>query len=215
MSIKRVTIPSVHMLEALLREGGKNAGVVICHPHPLYGGDMYSNVVEAIETGFSAISFTTLRFNFRGVGGSGGFYDEGEGEVDDLLAALRFLKGSLNRDAYVILAGYSFGAWICSKAACKGGNIDGLFIVAYPFSVYKTDELSTFRGTICFVGGSFDEIGPMDALLDFYTNLPLVDKHLKIIPTSHFFPGKEAEIIDFIKERADSLSHTGSAPKKE
>jgi alpha/beta superfamily hydrolase len=203
MSIKRVTVQSAGNLEAILREGGKNAGVVISHPHPLYGGDMSNNVVEAIEKGFSAKGFTTLRFNFRGVGGSDGAFDEGVGEVDDLLAALRFLEGQLRENARLVLAGYSFGAWICSKAATRISGIDSLFLVAYPFAFYGTDELRAFPDKIYFVGGSYDDIGPADALLTFYRDLPKIDKHLKIIPTSHFFAGKESEIAQFIRETVE------------
>ncbi len=203
MSIKRVTIPSAYSLEAMFSEGADNAGVVISHPHPLYGGDMSNNVVEAMEKGFSIKGFTTLRFNFRGVGGSDGLYDEGVGEVDDMLAALQFLREHLRKNARVILAGYSFGAWMCSKAAARAGNVDALFLVAYPFAFYGTDELKAFSGPVYFVGGSYDDVGPADALLAFYKDLPRTDKHLKIIPTSHFFAGKESEIVEFIRETVD------------
>lgn len=203
MSIKRVTIASDYPLEGVLKEKGKKAGVVICHPHPLYGGDMYNNVVEALDEGFSMKGFTTLRFNFRGVRGSGGIYDEGEGEVRDAVAALKFLKNYINEDAYIMLAGYSFGAWIASKAATKVDNISGLFIVAYPFSSYKADLLKSFKGKIYLVGGTIDDISPMNDLLEFYKNLPIIYKYLKIIPTDHFYGGKEQEIVDFIKENVD------------
>lgn len=200
MSIKRVTIEGDYSLESIVNEQGKQAGVVICHPHPLYGGDMHNNVVAALEEGFSMKGFTTLRFNFRGVGGSGGMYDEGEGEVNDVLAALTFLKKVVNEDAYLILAGYSYGAWICSKVAVKVNNIDGLFLVSYPFAFYESNLLKTFKGKIYFVGGTMDDISPMNDLLMVYKGLPVVDKHLKIIPTSHFYVGKEREIVEFIRE---------------
>jgi alpha/beta superfamily hydrolase len=203
MSIKRVTIASDYPLEGVLKEKGREAGVVICHPHPLYGGDIYNNVVEALDEGFSMKGFTTLRFNFRGVRGSGGIYDEGEGEVRDVLAALKFLKNHINEDAYIMLAGYSFGAWIASKAATKVDNISGLFIVAYPFSSYKADLLKSFKGKIYLVGGTIDDISPMNDLLEFYKNLPIIYKYLKIIPTDHFYGGKGQEIVDFIKENVD------------
>ena len=162
---------------------------------------MFNNVVEAMEDGFSSRGLTTLRFNFRGVGESGGLYDEGEGETDDLIAALRFLRGALDEGAYVVLAGYSFGAWICGKAASRERGSDALFLVAYPFSSYGTDELKSFDGAIYFVGGTLDEIGPMDALLEFYGNLPLVDKYLENTTCRSLLWGKEGEIARFIKEQ--------------
>ena len=72
-----------------------------------------------------------------------------------------------------------------------------LFLVAYPFSAYSPGELSSFRGRIYLVGGSGDEIAPVDDLLSFYKNLRC-EKYLKIIPCSHFFEGREGEISDFI-----------------
>ena len=76
MSIERVSFHSDQSLEGLLRPQSQKAGVVICHPHPLYGGNMYNNVVSAIEDGYAAQGFSTLIFNFRGVGSSQGEYDE-------------------------------------------------------------------------------------------------------------------------------------------
>jgi len=200
MSIKRVSIQSAYTVEGALRENKRDRGVVICHPHPLYGGSMNNNVVDAIEQGFFAKGFTTLRFNFRGVGLSGGYYDEGNGEVDDLVASLEFLKSHLDENAVIVLAGYSFGAWICSRAAQGIGNISAMFLVAYPFAFYETTELKRFNKKIFFVGGEHDDISPLDALLKFYREFPVVEKYLKIIPTDHFYWGKDQEITEFIKE---------------
>ena len=200
MSIERVSIQSAYVIEGVLKKNRKDAGVVICHPHPLYGGSMHNNVVDAIEEGFSSKGFTTLRFNFRGVGMSGGHYDEGEGEVTDLMASWDFLKTRLDNDACIMLAGYSFGAWICSKAAVKIDNIAAMFLVAYPFAFYETTDLKQFNKKIYFVGGEHDDISPVDALLKFYKEIPVIEKYLKIIPTDHFYGGKEQEIIEFIKE---------------
>ena len=80
-------------IEGLLSDIPGNQGVVITHPHPLYGGDMHNNVVQAILNAYSANDFSTLRFNFRGVGGSTGEYSEGIGEQEDVGAALRYMKG--------------------------------------------------------------------------------------------------------------------------
>jgi uncharacterized protein len=200
MSIKRVSITSDYMLEGVLRENEKKAGVVICHPHPLYGGSMDSNVVDAIDSGFFGNGFTTLRFNFRGVGKSSGAYDKGEGEVNDVIASLSFLKENINEDAFVVLAGYSFGAWVASRAAVSAKDIHALFLVSYPFSVYSTNELSQFRKNIYFVGGKLDDVSPIDNLLKFYKDLPVLEKSLKIISTDHFYWDKEKEIEEFIRD---------------
>ena len=100
-------------IEGLLRKQPGENGVVICHPHPLMGGSMHNNVVEAIKDAFALQNYTTLRFNFRGAGNSTGNYDEGRGEQTDILSAHEFLKKSGIEK--IFFAGYSFGAWVGSK----------------------------------------------------------------------------------------------------
>ncbi|OPY06132.1 MAG: Alpha/beta hydrolase family protein [Syntrophorhabdus sp. PtaB.Bin184] len=200
MSIERVTIESDQNIEGLLRRQSRKAGVVVCHPHPLYGGNMYNNVVSAIEDGYAAQGFTTLIFNFRGVGDSKGEYDEGDGEVRDATAAYGVLKEHLDNDAHITLAGYSFGAWVISRSALEIDRFDSLFLVSFPCLIYKYEHLKGFNREIIIVGGTYDDIAPMDDLYDLYKNLTTLDKHLKVIDTTHFYAGKETELIDFIKE---------------
>ncbi|MBS1238649.1 MAG: alpha/beta hydrolase [Deltaproteobacteria bacterium] len=200
MSIERVTIESDYPLEGILRKKTANAGAIICHPHSLYGGDMNNSVVGAMEQGFSSQGYSTLIFNFRGVGHSKGEYDEGDGEIRDVFAALKFLNNHLKDNAQIMLAGYSFGAWVMSRAAREIEKFDSLFLISFPFIVYKSDYLKKFDKKMYFVGGTDDDIAPVEELLALYRELTVTDKYLKIITTSHFYPGKEAEIVDFIKE---------------
>ena len=104
------TIPSTGdiTLEARFAPGSAGEGSVLCHPHPLYGGDMNNNVVLALGQRLRSLGLATLRFNFRGVGRSTGRWDDGRGEVDDVLAAIEWL-GAQGFSA-VHLVGYSFGA---------------------------------------------------------------------------------------------------------
>ncbi|MCX7965195.1 MAG: hypothetical protein N2596_01020 [Syntrophorhabdaceae bacterium] len=200
MSTKRVYIGSKVKLEGILNEQKSKKGVVICHPHPLYGGSMHNNVVNAIEKGFYESDYTTLKFNFRGVGGSNGEYEEGIGEVEDVISAVEFLKDTLKDGASIVLAGYSFGAWVAVRAVRKIEGIDSLFIVAYPFSFYDSSPFKHIKGKICFIAGKYDEIAPVEPLLNLYRELPLIEKNLKIIESDHFFLGREDEITEFIKE---------------
>ncbi len=199
VSTKRVIIKGEERLEGVLREGAGKGGVVICHPHPLYGGSMWNNVVDALEMGFFQAGFSTLKFNFRGVGASTGRYDEGAGEMRDAAAACRHLQEHTGVGERFVLAGYSFGAWVCARAVSDIGGDISLCLVAYPFSVYRSDELRAFRGKICFIGGSRDEISPLDALLALYRELP-ADKSLKVVPSGHTFDGEEPEITAFVRE---------------
>ncbi len=220
MSTRTVVIEGPERLEGVLHEGAGIGGAVICHPHPLYGGSMWNGVVDAMEEGFSKAGFTTLRFNFRGVGRSTGRFDEGVGETEDLVAACRFLKGVVSGEAGVpakrvlampvegvlnpnlgrsVIAGYSFGAWVASMALARVAWVTDLFLVAFPFSSYQTGEIRAFSGRIHLVGGSFDDISPLDDLLALHRDLK-GEKRLKVIPASHFFEGYAGEISEFILE---------------
>jgi alpha/beta superfamily hydrolase len=109
--------PQEVRLEAVLHqpESAATAGVVVCHPHPQYGGDMDNYVVGALCEQFTALGLAALRFNFRGTRGSEGSYEGGSGEVVDLESALRWLR-SREGISRVAASGYSFGALIANRA---------------------------------------------------------------------------------------------------
>ena len=121
-------------LEGILHipEGnGPFPAVIVCHPHPLYGGDMDNNVVTSICNTLGRSSIASLRFNFRGVGNSGGSYSEGPGEEDDLRAALDFLATLGEIDSRRIgLAGYSFGGMVANSVAVKDNRVKLLALIS-------------------------------------------------------------------------------------
>ncbi|PIX18973.1 MAG: alpha/beta hydrolase, partial [Deltaproteobacteria bacterium CG_4_8_14_3_um_filter_51_11] len=92
-------------LEALFAELQGARGAVITHPHPLYGGDMHNSVVEAAVSAYRESGISTLRFNFQGVGRSGGAFDQGLGERANVLSAVKSMSDS-GRDK-IDLVGYS------------------------------------------------------------------------------------------------------------
>jgi alpha/beta superfamily hydrolase len=110
-------------------------------------------------------------------------------------------EGVLNPNlaARFVVAGYSFGAWVSSMALARVAGVTDLFLVAFPFSTYKTGEIRAFSGMIHLVGGSFDDISPLDDLLALHRDLK-GEKRLKVIPASHFFEGHAGEISEFILE---------------
>ena len=112
---ERITFLSEeYEIEGLLNQRDEKKGVVVTHPHPLYGGDMNNMVVESIVHVYYMKGYSTLKFNFRGVGRSQGTYDNGLGEQKDVLSALSFLADmGMER---IDLAGYSFGAWVNAHA---------------------------------------------------------------------------------------------------
>lgn len=111
------------------------AGVVICHPHPQYGGEMTNNVVMAVSSSVVAYGMAALRFNFRGAGRSGGSYDNGIGEQGDALAALQALAAGsvsdeLPDEMRVGLAGYSFGGGVALGAARGALGLAALALIS-------------------------------------------------------------------------------------
>ncbi|MCG8614590.1 MAG: alpha/beta fold hydrolase [Desulfobacterales bacterium] len=109
---------------------GSKKGVVVTHPHPLYGGNMNNPVVRQVSDSFYKNNFSTLRFNFRGTGLSSGGFEDGAGEQDDVHAALDFLRGQ--GVSFLFLAGYSFGAWVNAQAVSSGIAVDGHIMVSPP-----------------------------------------------------------------------------------
>ena len=133
---RTTTVPAgAETLEARLAvPAGARLGVVVTHPHPLYGGDMDSPVVARIVESCAGQGLATLRFNFRGVGASTGRHDDGRGEQDDVRASLARLQDALGGDGRVALAGYSFGAAVAAAVAATA-PVAGLALVAPPLRV--------------------------------------------------------------------------------
>lgn len=126
-----VTIRSGNLsLEGLYAQNG-GAGAALClHPHPMMGGTMHDPVTAAVVSAFFSAGYSTLRFNFRGVGGSGGRYDDGRGEQQDVVAARGFLQG--DGKCGIALAGYSFGAWVCANLLEKDSCFSDVVFVSPP-----------------------------------------------------------------------------------
>lgn len=120
------------LLEGVVYAGGECGGV-ICHPHPQYGGDMNNSVVRAIEDAMRGMGMTTLRFNFRGVGESGGNFDHGRGELQDAQSAIAVLAA--RGCGPIVLAGYSFGAMMALHAGAADEQVERVIAVAPPLAL--------------------------------------------------------------------------------
>ena len=176
------TVPFVsanHSLEARLDRRDPQRGVVITHPHPLYGGNMDNPVVDAIRRAYAQCGYTTLRFNFRGVGGSQGRHDNGRGEQDDVKAAVALLTECGVEQ--VDLAGYSFGAWVNALSITGGLQVHRLVMVSPPVALIAFDGVGALPSLQLVVTGSRDDIAPAD----------LVQRQL-----SQWNPTAAMEIID-------------------
>lgn len=147
---------------------GAGAGVVICHPHPLYGGSMDNNVVYAISRALAEKGIASFCFNFRGVGRSEGVHDGGQGETDDTLAAIAFLAGRSEIDSgQVGLAGYSFGGAIALNAGIQSGRIKAVAAVSPP----EIPDLGAAAWPRLVLYGSEDTLVPVSPILQQKENI--------------------------------------------
>ena len=123
------------ILEARLAvPASPGGGIVVCHPHPLYGGDMDNPVVVRVQEVCAELGLATLRFNFRSVGGSTGSHANGVGEQDDAVAALDVLAKTVG-DRPLAIAGYSFGARVAALVAGRDTLVSGVALIAPPLTL--------------------------------------------------------------------------------
>lgn len=162
---------------------GPNA-VVITHPHPLHGGNLDNPVVAVLAAVYQRLGYSTLRFNFRGVGASGGRYGDGQGEQDDTRAAVAYLAG-LDRTV-TDLAGYSFGAWVNLHLNPPLPTIRRQLLVAPPVALLEFGNIAAPPDLIV-VTGDGDDFAPPATLRKL---LPVWQPaaRLHVLPgVDHFF----------------------------
>jgi alpha/beta superfamily hydrolase len=202
MDEKHVTLRSGDLtLEGLLAMPTASAptgAAVVCHPHPLYGGSMHNNVVEAVLDAMWSLGCATLRFNFRGVGGSEGEYDEGRGETADALAAVTFLASQTGAPPHgVTLAGYSFGAMVAMRAGLDASNVARVVAVALPVAMADFSPGAAFK-PVLLVSGDRDSYSPADKVRALGTRLGEQASVRIVAGADHFFGGFEGELSTVI-----------------
>ena len=145
-------------IQGLLQTKPGEKGAVITHPHPLYGGSMYNNVVASLVKVYQQAGHSTLRFNFRGVGSSQGEYDNGQGEQEDVNAALHYLAEQGKN--VVDLAGYSFGAWVNGLTRPDRDIVRQMVMVSPPVAFLDFGSAQPIPQLQLVIAGSSDEIAP-------------------------------------------------------
>ena len=178
-------------LEAILKKpkGDIKGVALVCHPHPLGGGTMHNKVVFRAASGLVDAGFITLRFNFRGVGGSTGKHDDGVGEQQDIKDALDYLTENYP-DQPITFAGFSFGSRFGTEIAMDDERIVRLISIGTPVDKYRDYEfLENLTKPILFVHGDKDEFGSVESLNELVAKVSAVtDTSVKIFENcGHFF----------------------------
>lgn len=179
-------------------EQNKNNHVaIICHPHPLHQGTMDNKVVTTLAKTFDKLGMATIRFNFRGVGASEGKYDSAIGECDDLYAVYTWAKENLGQK--FVLAGFSFGSYICCRTAEK---ISPEALVTVAPAVIKQDYAMypNYKCPWWLIQGDDDEITPAEDVYKWAKTHHMQPSIIKIAGASHFFHGKLGELENKLTE---------------
>jgi len=177
---------------------------VICHPHPLHGGNLDNKVTATLAKTMSALGVPVVRFNFRGVGASGGRFTSGIGETEDLLAVIRQAQG-LYPGRALWLAGFSFGAYVALRAS-QFIEVDRLITVAPPVNLYDVSDLAPPACPWLLIQGTDDEVVPYKDVLKWATRLYPAPHTAYLDGVGHYFHGKlntlQAIITDSITAHA-------------
>ena len=195
---------SAGRLEALYRELQDPAGVaVVCHPHPLGGGTLHNKVVFRAARGLENANVATLRFNFRGTGASAGRHEEGDGEQEDVLTAIEWVKRK-HPGAKLFVGGFSFGAWVSSRVACELPEVDAMFLIGTPVNKYDFEYLRHCERPILFVHGTQDEHGDVAKLEKLVQNIRNAE-FVIITGADHFFTKQLEALEETIRTWAEEI----------
>jgi len=191
-------------LEAIYKPGDSERttprfGAVVCHAHPLHGGTMHFKLIFRIARAFDELGFPTLRFNFRGVGGSEGTYDEGRGEREDVGSAIDWLA-ERHPGLPLVVAGFSFGSWTGMPVGCAHAAVTHLVGLGVPVRAFTLNELFACAKPKLIVQGTNDEFGPMAQVNSWYADLPEPKRLVRIENADHFFEGKREEMAAAITD---------------
>ena len=188
-------------LEAMLElpvEQDPVGNAVICHPHPQHGGTMHNKVAHTLARAFVRQGFAALRFNFRGTEQSEGEYDDGNGELDDALAAIAWMR-ERDSETTMWLAGFSFGAAIAVKAAVAT-QVDGLVSVAPAISRFGSGLDAQPQCPWLIAQGDQDELVDVEETVEWVDGLAPGPELLIIPGGEHFFHGRLQELRDAVSE---------------
>ena len=168
---------------------------IICHPHPLFGGTLHNKVVHTSAEAIVRAGIPTLRFNFRGAGGSGGRHDHGRGEQEDLRVVLDH-AASRYPGRPLLLGGYSFGAFVGLRVGCTDDRVTTLLGIGLPVGLYDFGFLAGCVKPLCLIQGDRDRFGSIGLLMTMAAALPGGCRVLTIPGGDHGFNERLDELAD-------------------
>lgn len=216
MKLERITFPSRDglNLEGLIYHFGdaeKRPAVVVCHPHPLYGGSMRSSLVATIARTLADRGFIVLRFNFRGVGKSEGRHEGGYGEQQDVAGAVDALLARDDVDPQrVYLAGWSFGARVGLAHTAQDERLAGFAVVGLPTASLDDRFLAGDTRPKLFLAGEHDTISQPERLQGWAERLAGPVRVMVLEDTDHFLAGRAQEGAERIAEFFEELARKES-----
>ena len=195
----------VGQLEALYLDSAEPRGLaLLCHPNPVQGGTMMNKVVSTLQRTARDAGLVTLRFNYRGVGASAGSHDMGTGEVDDALAAARWLRGKYP-DLPLTLLGFSFGGFVATslggRLEAEGVKLARLFMVAPAVMRLRDEDALPQTCPITVIQPETDEVIDPQLVYDWSKDLSRPHELLKVAECGHFFHGKLPELKELVAPR--------------
>ncbi len=181
-------------------------GVVICHPHPLRGGNMDNNVVVAVSFGLAAAGIASIRFNFRGVGNSQGEHTEGELEHEEAMAAVGFLRDWEGVDSSRIgLAGYSFGTGVIMGSTDLQEQVSAFALISPSYERLELTHIKTSPRPTFIISGDQDRLidaPQLPAVLEAFSG-PVSCEF--VAGADHFWFGQEdimaKQVVDFFTKQ--------------
>ena len=177
---------------------------IVLHPHPRQGGTMNNKIVYNTYQAFKKSDFSTLRFNFRGVGRSQGTYDNGLGELTDAAAALDWLQTENPSARTTWIAGFSFGAWLALQLLMRRPEISGFVAISPPASLYDFSFLAPCPSSGLIIQGTEDKIVQEEIVTELVEKLNKQNSinidYKKINGADHFYSKSLDDIHNKIKK---------------
>ena len=195
-------------IECMLKRPDESAdgvtAAVVCHPHPLFGGTMHNKVVHAAAEATLDAGIPVLRFNFRGAGVSGGAHDGGRGEQDDLRTVIDHLS-RLYPGRPLLLAGYSFGAYVALVVGCRDPRAVALIAIGLPVHLMPFDFLRACGKPVTIIQGDQDAFGALPQVMALAAHVPGGARVVAIRGAAHNFAG---HLDDLARRVAGSIPET-------